>query len=401
MSAITKRIIIWSLVVLLITTGLLLALRPQAVLVDLAEVQNRSMLVTVDEDGETRVRNRYTVSAPVTGLLLRSGLKAGDAVVAGQTTVARIQPHDPSLLDPRSAAEAQAALAAAQAARDLAVAELEEARANLNFASIEQKRARELIHNNAISKREVDEAQRSYQTSRAAVATAYAALQVREHQLSQARARLLSPADVALQRENCECVSVAAPVSGRILQQHVESEGVVQIGAPLMDLGNPDDIEVMVELLSNDAVKVNQGDRVIIDGWGGGQSLSGSVRRIEPYGYTKISALGIEEQRVKVLIDFDDASQAERLGHGYRVQVHIVLWQSDSTLAAPMTALFRVDDQWAVFIEHNGQALQRMVRTGRNDGIYTQIIDGVEQGQRVVVHPGEQVREGVRLQARG
>jgi HlyD family secretion protein len=396
-----KRIVIWSIVVSLVAVGLVLAFRPQPALVDLAEVREREMLVTVDEEGETRVRDKYVVSAPVTGVLLRSDLKAGDAVIADKTIVARIEPHDSTLLDPRSQAEAQAALLAAEAGGELAKAELEQAQANLQFAAAELKRARGLASNNTISEREVDEAERAHKTGRAAVATARAALQVHEYELQRARAHLLSPVDAQPTRDTCECVNVLAPVSGRILQLHVESEGVVQIGTPLLDLGDASQLEIMVELLSGDAVKARPGQRVIVEGWGGTHPLTGTVRRVEPYGYTKISALGIEEQRVKTLIDFSSSLlELEQLGHGYRVQVRIVLWESAVALSAPLTALFRNGEQWAVFVESEGLAVQRRVNVGRNNGIYAQILEGLQPGERVVVNPSDSVRDGVRIEAR-
>ena len=401
MSAMGKRVALWASVGTVVIAGLVLAMRPRPALVDLAEVRETEILVTVDEEGETRVRNKYVVSAPVTGLLLRSDLKAGDAVIADETTVARIEPHNPALLDPRSQAEARAAVLAAEAARELAAAELEQARANMQFAAAELKRARGLVTKNTISEREVDEAERAYKSSRAAVATARAALGVRVYELQRARAHLLSPSEVQRSAAACECIDVLAPVSGRILQVHIESEGVVRIGTPLLDLGDPGELEIMVELLSSDAVKVRPGHRVIVEGWGGEQPLRGTVRRVEPFGYTKISALGIEEQRVKTLIDFTAAPpELARLGHGYRVQVRIVLWESAATLAAPLTALFREGQDWAVFAENDGRAVKRQVNVGHNDGIYAQILSGVQRGERVIVNPGESVRDGVRIVAR-
>lgn len=401
MSAMGKRVAVWATLATMVTLGLLLAFRPQPVLVDVTAAREREMLVTVNEEGETRVRNKYVVSAPVTGLLQRSDLKAGDDVIADQTIVARIQPHDPTLLDPRSQAEAQAAVLAAEAARELASAELEQARANMQFAAAELRRARGLALKNTISEREVDEAERAYKTGRAVVGTARASLEVRDHELQRARAHLLSPADVQRSRDTCECVNVMAPVTGTILQLHIESEGVVQIGTPLLDLGDPEQLEIMVELLSSDAVKVRPGDRVILEGWGGEKPLPGTVRRIEPYGYTKVSALGIEEQRVRALVDFDTPpGDLERLGHGYRVQARIVLWESASTLAAPLTALFRDGGQWTVFVEREGRAVKRQVEVGQNDGIHAQIVNGLQSGDRVVVNPSESVRDGVRIEAR-
>ena len=401
MNAMGKRIAIWAVVGTVVALGLVLAFRPQPVLVDMADVHERAILVTVDEEGETRVRDNYVVSAPVTGLLLRSDLQAGDAVSAEETIVARIEPHNPTLLDPRSRAEAQAALLAAEAARELASAELEQARANMQFAAAELKRARGLVSKNTISERELDEAERAYKTSRASVATARAALEVRDYELQQARARLLSPIDVQRSHDTCECVNVYAPISGRILQVHIESEGVVTIGTPLLELGDAAELEIMVELLSSDAVKVRPGHRVVVEGWGGDQPLAGKVRRIEPFGYTKTSALGIEEQRVKTLIDFvATPAELERLGHGYRVQVRIVLWETGGTLSAPLTALFRDGEDWAVFVDRDGSAQQRTVSLGHDDGIYAQILDGLEGGERVIVNPNQSIRDGVRVHAR-
>jgi len=396
-----KRSAIWAAIGTLVAVGLVLAFRPQPVLVDLAEIHERAILVTVDEEGETRVRDNYLVSAPVTGLLLRSDLKAGDPVIADETVVARIEPHNPALLDPRSRAEAQAAILAAQATRELASAELDQARATMQFAASELRRARGLIDKNTISERELDEAELAHQTALASVATARAALEVRDYELQLAKAHLLSPTDVQRPRGECNCITVTAPTTGRILQMHVESEGVVQIGAPLLSIGDASELEIAVELLSSDAVQVRPGHRVIIEGWGGEQPLRGKVRRIEPFGYTKISALGIEEQRVKALIDFAASTQElARLGHGYRVQVRIVLWESAAELSAPLTALFREGQDWAVFVANDGLAVKHRVGVGRNDGIYSQILEGLTNGDRVIVNPSESIRDGVRISAR-
>ncbi|HIP79365.1 MAG TPA: HlyD family efflux transporter periplasmic adaptor subunit, partial [Kiloniellaceae bacterium] len=361
-----RRAVLWGALVLLLGIGLAYAFWPRPVAVDFVLAGEGPLVVTIGEEGETRVRDVFVLSAPVTGYMRRIEHDVGDLLEAGLTEVAQIEPIDPTFLDVRSATQAEAAVEAAQAARSLAVAEVEMAAAELDFAEAELERARRLIASDTISERALDDAERVFRTKRAALSTAEAGLRMRDWELERARAELVSPATAQRSYDACDCVVMTSPVSGQILRIHQESEGVVTSGQALIDIGNPRDLEIVVDLLSEDAVKVEAGQRVIIEDWGGPEDLQGRVRRIEPTGFTKVSALGIEEQRVNVIIDITDPPETwARLGHGYRVEVRIVLWESDSVLKVPLTALFRNGGDWAVFVEDGGRARRQAVTVGR------------------------------------
>lgn len=401
MSPVHKRVTIWGVFGALLVTGLIFAFRPQAVLIDLAEIMEGPMVVTLDDEGETRIRDVFVVSTPVTGRIRRIEAEVGDTVTARETIVAEIEPIDPEFLDPRSEAEARAAVQADEAAMAVAKAELDEARAEQEFALSEVDRARRLIKSETISERSLDEAERTFKTKTAAVATARAAFRMREFELAQSMARLLSPVETQGGHGECECVPVRSPVDGQILRLLQESEGVVPAGEPLVEIGDPRDLEIVVDYLSTDAVKIRPGQPVTIDEWGGDATLSGRVRKVEPFGITKVSALGIEEQRVNIIIDIVDPPQRwQRLGHGYRVETRIVLWQEEQILKIPLTALFRDGDQWAVFLDEQGRAKKRIVKIGQRSGFEAQILQGLKKGERVVLHPSDQVTDDVRIQSR-
>ncbi len=401
MSARGKRIIVWSIVGLAIAAGLAAAFAPRPVTVDLVTVDTGPLVVTVDEEGKTRVHDVYVLSAPVTGRLLRIDMDPGDYVAANLTILAEIEPVDPAFLDPRSEAQARAAVQAAEAAHALARAEVDEARAELEFAQAEQSRALELIVDGTISQRDLDEAQRRYKTAKAALGTARAGLQVRIFELEQAGARLLSPMQTQDRLGECDCIPITSPVPGRVLTVVNHSERVVTAGDPLIEIGDPSTLEVVVDFLSADAVRIEPGQRVIVDNWGGDEPLEGRVQRVEPFGFTKVSALGIEEQRVNVVIDFtSEPSLWRRLGHGYQVEARVVLFEQDSALTIPLTALFRVDDGWTVFVETDGRARLTSVNLGERNGLVAQVLHGIAAGTRVIAHPNDRIFDGTRISPR-
>jgi HlyD family secretion protein len=401
MNATWRRVALWGVLMVALAAALAYAFRPQPVLVDLAAVTRGPLVVTVDEEGETRVRDVFVLSAPVTGRALRIDSDVGDAVIAGETVVARVEPVDPSFLDVRSEAEAEAGVRTAEAARALAVAKLDEAEAEFDFAKAELKRARQLIRNQTISERTLDEAVRGFKTRQAAIETVKAELQMRESQLAQARARLLSPIETQTRRDDCDCIPILSPVTGRILRVVHESEGVVEAGAPLVEIGDPRDLEIVVDFLSTDAVRIETDQRVIIEEWGGETPLAGRVHRVEPFGFTKVSALGIEEQRVNVIIDFTDRSKHwDRLGHGYRVEARIVLWENENVLKLPLSALFRHGERWAVFVKEGSRAHHRDVTIGRRTDFEAEVTDGLEEGDWVILHPNDRIVDGVRIRDR-
>lgn len=390
---------------LLVAIGL--AFMPQPVPADLATVSRGPLAVTVDEEGQTRVRDVYSVSAPVGGRVLRIRAEVGDPVTQGETVVATIQPTDPSFLDARSLGQAEAQVKAAEAARTLAAADVERARAELDFAQSEYRRAQRLAGKGTISQSTLDKARLDMRTRAAAFDEARAALSMRDFELENARALLIQPGDASDTTApeggtlGC-CVPVRAPITGRVLRVMQESEAIVQPGAPLIEVGNADDLEIVVDLLSEDAVRVTEGDRVVIEDWGGPHDLNGIVRRVEPFGFTKVSALGIEEQRVNVIIDFEDAPEKwAELGHGYRLDTRIFVWEADDVLKLPVSALFRDQGQWAVFRVVDEEAVLTPVEIGRRNALDAEILSGLEEADSIVIHPSDRVVDGVGIEARG
>ncbi len=375
---------------------------PVPIPVDFADVTRGGMVVTVDDEGETRVKEIYVVSAPVGGLLQRIERHAGDAVIAGETVVASIRPTDPTFLDARSRGQAEAAVRAAEAATALAEAAVAQAEAELEFARSDYERAERLSQRQTISQRELERAVLDVKIREAALATAQAALRVQSFELETARARLISPGQALSRTDGACCVELRAPVSGRVLRVLHESESVVAAGTPLVEIGDPSDLEIVVDLLSAESVKIVQGAAVRIEEWGGGIMLNGEVRRVEPSATTKVSALGIEEQRVNVIIDFTDPPAARAaLGHGFRVQAHIVVSRADDVVKVQLGALFRQGSDWAVFVAaDDGRARIRKVTVGQRNSAEGEIVDGLREGERIVLHPSDRIADGVRIAER-
>lgn len=397
-----RRAALWSTIALAIALALVFAFRPQPVGVDTVTVKRGELLVTVDEEGKTRVHDVYVLSAPVAGRMHRVGVHPGDPVTALKTVVAEIEPIAPAFLDLRGAAQARADVRAAESAQALAKAQVEQARAELDFAQRNYERVSALTTQGVSSQHDVDVAERAFRTSRAALATALAGLEVRAFDLERARAQLVSPADAAKEEGVCACVSLRAPVDGRVLQVLQQSESVVPAGASLVEIGDPRDLEIVVELLTTDAVKVHPGQHVIIDDWGGDAPLAGQVRVVEPYGFTKVSALGIEEQRVNAIVDITSPREKwAQLAHGYQVEARIVIADEKNVLTLPLTALFRDGSKWAVFVDADNRARIRHVTLGQRTDTEAEITSGITQGERVVLHPSDRVADGVRISTRG
>lgn len=315
--------------------------------------------------------------------------------------IARLEPSEPLFLDERSAAEGRAAVDAAAAARQFAEAQVRRMQAESEFAQSELRRLRALATKQSISQNDLDAAERRAKTAAAEVAEAAATVKMRESEYRQARARLLNPGKASTASKDCDCVLVYSPISGLVLRVRLESEGIVAAGAAILEIGEPQNLEIQVDLLSEEAVGVRPGQRAVIQAWGGPADLAAVVRRVEPYGFTKTSALGIEEQRVNVRIDLTEPRERwRRLGHGYRVEPHIVLWESRDVLRVPISALFREHEDWAVFVDQQGRARLRKVSLGRENGIHAQILGGLEAGERVVIHPNDRVADRVRIVAR-
>jgi HlyD family secretion protein len=390
------RRVIYALAVLGIAGFAVWAFMPRPVEVELAEIALRTIEVGVEEDGEARIREVFTISATIGGKLQRIDLHAGDPVVAEETVVAVIGPAAPVLLDSRSRAVAEASAAAAQAATDLARAQLGQAEATLDFMTSEANRAIALFQKGAVSQRTYDTAIREERTARAAVASAIANLAVREKELESALAVLRS--DRGGRGDTC-CVEIVAPVSGRVLRVLTESEQVVQPGAPLLEIGDPGELEVVVELLSRDAVRVQEGAEARITGWGG-PPLAARVERIEPSATTRVSALGIDEQRVEVILQLDgDPADWQALGHGFRVIARIAVWQGEGVLSIPVGALFRDGSEWAAFVVRDGRARLTPITLGERNEAYAQVLEGLAAGDSVILHPSDQVTDGASVAA--
>ena len=395
------RRLVYLVLIVVVGGGLAVAFQPKPVAVDMETVEMGPMLVTIDAEGKTRVKHIYVVSAPVSGRKLRIPVEIGDRVEAGKTLLAAIEPSDPVFLDVRSHAEAEAAVKAGQAGQALASAELKRIEAELDFARADLARADALVKRGTISRRDLERNQLTVKTTEAAVSTAKAALRVRDFELQSARARLIDPGSTASRSANC-CVQVKAPVNGQVLHIMQKSESVVAAGAALLEIGNPENLEIVVDLLSSDAVRVSVDDAVMIEGWGGADALNGVVRRIEPTGFTKTSALGIEEQRVNVLVDFvGDVAAWQRLGHGFRVENRIVIWQSAEVLRVPMSALFREGDNWAVYSVSGNKVELKPLKINHVNGHWAEVTMGLAAGDRVISHPGDLIENGVEVVARG
>ena len=389
--------------ILVLVVALIYAFWPNPTLVDVGLVGNNPMIVTIAEEGKTQVHEAYIVSTPVAGKLLRVNFEAGDKVVGGESIIGSILPIRPSLLDARDIKQAQANVSAAQAALVLAKADLDKAVADQQLADIQLQRMEKLFEVGAISKAELDKSVNVASTSGAVVRNANAAIAVREAELVAARAPL-GNYNGAGQLEDVigAEISILAPVTGRVLRVMQKSESTLPAGAAIMEIGNVEsNLEVLVELLSSDAVQVSLGNRVIIKDWGGAEELQGVVQRIEPRGFTKVSALGVDEQRVNVIVKFvDPPENFKKIGHGFRIQAEIVIWEENNVLVVPSSALFRIGKEWNVFIITNGKAKIRRVGIGRNNGIEAQVTEGLDSGDQVVLYPSSSLTDGTKVSNR-
>jgi HlyD family secretion protein len=405
----TKRII-GAAALAAIAGGLAWFAWPRPVLVDLATVAKGPIEVTADDDGKTHVRHVYTVSAPIAGKVLRishplgeqgPSLHVGDEVVANQTVIALMQPTLPGFIDVRSRDQLQAEVLAADAAIQQQEAEVKRIEAALDFSRTEFQRAQTLSRTQTISAQAFDKAKFDVATNEAALASAKAQVDMRRAVRTSLAARLIDPANAAPPAEATCCVRVLAPASGRVMKIVQDSEATVLPGTALVDIGNPLDLEVVADLLSTDAVQIKVGAPVRIDGWGG-QPIRGKVVRVDPAGFLKVSALGIEEQRVRVTIDFSDPPETwASLGHDYRVVVHVTTWSAADALTVPVSALFRKGDQWVVFANENGRAKTVPVSIGHRNNRIAEVLSGLAAGDPVVLHPSDRIADGSRIAQRG
>jgi HlyD family secretion protein len=374
---------------------LVAGLWPQAVPVETGAVTRGLLVVTVDEEGMTRVKNRYVVSAPVAGQLRRIDWKAGAPVEAGQTVLATMETSGADFLDARSQAQAGARVRAAEASRDAALAQRERAEAAAKMYAADFDRLKQLFAQKVLSAQEFDAAQMRNSTALQEERAAEFGLKVAEFELQQARA--------LLSREqpggSAEPLVITSPVSGRILRVFQESSRVVPGGFPLLEVGDPTDLEVRIEVLSRDGVAIHPGARVILEQWGGPEPLTARVRLVEPSAFTKISALGVEEQRVYVVADFTDPLERRpTLGDNYRVEARVVTWENSAVLRAPAGALFQRGGVWQAFVLDGRRARLRTVQVGHSNGVDAEILGGLSAGDRVVLYPGDKVADGTRVE---
>jgi HlyD family secretion protein len=399
MSPTIRRALLGSVTTLVVAGVLAWSFWPRPVPVETAPVTRGPMSVEVSDNGRTRVREIYRLSAPVAGRLLRVEVHAGDSVIGGKTRVAELQPVPPSFLDVRTRAQAAAAVAAAQAAQTLAAAEVRRQWAQLEFATADYHRSLALARINGISRADVERSKLGHETAAASLASAEAALQVKQSDLAAARALLIDPGNGGGPASR-DSIPLVAPVSGCVLRVASESETALPAGAPILEVGDPRKIEVVAELVSEDAVKVRAGDAATITDWGGPAPLAARVRRVEPSGFTKISALGVEEQRVNVLLDpAGSAAPWSALADGFRVVVHVTIWEGHDVVRVPVSALFRQGNGWATFVVRGQRAVRTAIAVGHASDEAAEILAGLRPGDQVIVHPSDRVRDGVRVRA--
>lgn len=377
---------------LAIVGAIVVAYLPKPVAVDIARVERETIAVTVEDDATTRVHDRYIVAAPTSGTLDRVELDAGATVAVG-TEIARITPPEPLLLDPRSRSEATARLAGALAQGRQAAESITRARAARELAVREADRGRALLARGAITATESDRLELAEKVAIGDLATAEQQAQVAAAEVAALRATLGD----AKPRGAPAVVRVTAPISGTVLRVDRDSAGPIAVGAPLVELGNPKDLEVVVDVLSSDAARIPVGAHATIEDWGGDQPLTGKVSRVEPSAFTKVSALGIEEQRVNIVIGLDAVPPG--LGDGFRGSAKIELWRGE-VLAVPTSALFRDRGTWAVYAIADGRAHLVPIEIGHRAPLAVEVVHGLAPGDTVVVHPSDAVRDGVRIAPR-
>lgn len=372
---------------------------PQPVLVEAIATKRAPLTITIEEEGRTRVIDRYVISAPVDGVACRLQLNVGDSVEKGQVLLG-ITPLESQVLDPRSRAQAVAQVAAAQSALLAAKEQALAATAAAQLASKELKRLQPLVDKGVISREAFDKVETEAKTSTAAKRSANFNVEVAGYDLQAAR-NVLQYSAATASGTATERVPVRSPITGKILKVARECEGPVRTGEPLLEVGDPSALEVEVDVLSADAVKIKPGLMVFFDRWGGEHPLEGTVRIIEPVGFTKTSALGVEEQRVLIISDFTSPAELwQRLGDGYRVEAQFILWHENDVLQVPTSSLFRYNNGWAVFVVGDGRAKRREINVGQRNGLIAQILEGVKEGEIVINHPSNEVEDGIRVTQR-
>jgi HlyD family secretion protein len=416
---ISMRSLFWTAVaVAVVVAGVVYSL-PSPLEVQVAVVAISDLQVTVNEDGKTRIRESYVVSTPVAGRLQRIELKPGDTVIKNETLIGVMEPSNPDLLDARSMAQTQARLKAAEAAISRAKTRVERSKNSLDFSESEFGRAKRLFDAKSISQSEFERSQADYRSFSDEYRSAQFDLDIATFERDQAQAALMqykqdpaegAPADTTA--KNLESTDesetkaanvdatfeIHSPISGKVLRVFQESATVISAGARLMEIGDPADLEVVIDVLSSDAVKIQPGQKVAFEQWGGDAPLNGIVRLVEPAAFQKVSALGVEEQRVNILIDFAESNTAvATLGDGFRVEARIVIWEGRQLVTVPTSAIFRIGDQWTVFRMIDGIARTTPVEIGKRNDLFAEVLSGLKPGDTVIVHPSDLLVEGKKV----
>lgn len=385
---------------ILLTVAIVAAFWPKPLWVEAAIAARQPLRVTVEAEGKTRLIDRYVLSAPVAGYLHRIEWEVGDNVRQGQP-LATIDPLPSEVLDPRRRAQAEARVAASEASLQAAQQTATAARAEADYAKLEFERVTALCQRQCVvTETERDRAESRARQTQAQLRSAQFAVEVARHEAEAAKTTLrhsaAQPGGPAL-----ETIVIRSPVDSQVLGRHRQSEGVVEAGVALLEVGDPRALEVVVDVLSPDAVRIRPGMPVVFERWGGEQPLEGITRLVEPVGFTKLSALGVEEQRVWVIADLRSPAEAwSHLGDGYRVEASFIIWQGEQVLQIPASALFRQGDDWAAFVIEDGKIRRRAVKIGRRGGLNVEIRSGLMEGERVVTHPDDALHEGATVQIR-
>lgn len=384
-----KRAIAYAVAIVVILVVVVIALIPKPVPVETAKAVRGPMAVSVESRGETRVRDRFVITAPISGRIDRIDLREGAVIERGEI-VARIAPLP---MDPRQREEAAARVAAAEALHREAAAAVRVAQAARELAARERQRTEALTRDGVVAEQALDQTRSAEERARRELDAARQRLQAAASNLDAARAILQTPDRAGAGG----VVEVRSPVAGRVFRIPERSERIVNAGQPIVEIGDARKLELVIDVLSEDAVKIRPGNRVVVEQWGGDRPLHGVVRLVEPSAFEKISALGIEEQRVNVIADLTEAPPS--LGDAYRVEARIVIWESPDVLKVPVSALARVGEQWSVFVVEAGRAKQRPIRIDHRNPLEAEVVEGLEAGAVVVVHPSFEIRDGVRVAA--
>lgn len=368
--------------------------RTEPIPVDLHEIASGPLQVSVDADGRTRIRDIYEVAAPITGTALRSPVQVGDTVIAGQTVVAEVEPVAPSLLDSRTRMQAEATIAEAQAALNVAETDHRRAQEEQTYAQMQFERMQVLVERGVSSITAMEDVTQRLAIADAAVEAAAARIDIARSTLERSRAALMGPETANAGNGDC-CVEIVAPADGVVLSVANISERPVAAGAPLMSIGNPGELEIVADLLSSDAVRLSPGAVAIVERWGGPDPLMAELDRVEPSARTHISALGIEEQRVDAIFRLTSPPEERAgLGDGFSTFLRIIEWQAEDVLQVPLSALFRRGEDWAVFVADGNTAREIIVELGRRSDRFAVVTGGLEPGMMVVTHPNDDIADG-------